>query len=126
MIWEVSGSSGALLTSVEYASKSAAGVAGASLMTVSAGSGVLGIGVLRRGSLPLSQGGTLGASSAFSSAEVALPAVIDVEPPAEFSPKYDVILILVASINPRSSTLPKSSRSVENASVNIPLPIALL
>ena len=82
----VSASSDALLTCLENASKSAAGGVGASSVTVSAGAGVLGIGVLRRGSLPLSQGGTLGASSAFSSAEGALPAVIDVEPPAEFSP----------------------------------------
>ena len=82
----VSASSGALPTSLENASRSAAGVAWASFVTVSAGSGVLDIGVLRRGSLPLSQGGTLGASSAFSSDEGDLPAVIDVEPPAEFSP----------------------------------------
>ena len=71
---------------MENASKSAAGVVGASFVTISTGSGVLGIGVLRRGSLPLSQGGTLGASSAFSSFKGALPAVIDVDPPAEFSP----------------------------------------
>ena len=113
-------------TCLENASKSAAGAAGASFVTVSAGSGVLGNGLLSRGSFALSQGGTLGASSAFSASCGALPAVIAVEPPAEFSPKYEVILILEASINPRSSTLPKSSRSVEKASVNIPLPIELL
>ena len=75
-----------MLTCLENASKSAGGGVGASFVPVSTGSCVLGIGVLRRGSLPLSQGGTLGASSAFSSSKGALPAVIDVEPPAEFSP----------------------------------------
>ena len=86
MVGDVSSSSGALLACLENASKSAAGVVDASLVAVLAGSGVLGIGVLRRGSLPLSQGGTLGASPGFSSAEGALPEVIDVEPPAAFSP----------------------------------------
>ena len=52
--------------------------------------------------------------------------MIAVAPPAEFSPKYEVILILEESIIPRSSTFPNSPRSVVKASVNIPVPIALL
>ena len=87
---------------------------------------MVGIGVDNNGSFDFSHGGVRGASIALSSSAGALPAVIAVAPPAEFSPKYEVILILEASITPRSSTLPKSSKSLVKASVNIPLPILLL
>ena len=71
-------------------------------------------------------GGIRGSSSDAVSSTGALPTLIAVDPPAEFSPKYEVILILEESIIPRSSVLPKSPRSAVNALVNIPLPIALL
>ena len=116
-------SAGAWLTCFENASKSVESVVGS--FGVGAAVGVV-TGAESSGSPDFCHGGTLGASSVFDSSIGALPTVIAVAPPAEFSPKYEVILILDASINPRSSTWPKSPRSLVNASVNMPLPIELL
>ena len=94
-------STGAWLTCFENASKSVESVVGS--VGVGASVGVV-TGAESSGSPDFCHGGTLGASSLFDSSTGALPTVIAVAPPAEFSPKYEVILILDASINPRSST----------------------
>lgn len=86
----------------------------------------VGVGADNSGSEDCCQGGVLGASPSTGSFAGAVPTVIAVVPPAEFSPKYEVILIVEASITPRSSTFPKSPKSLVKASVNIPLPTALL
>ncbi len=114
------------VTCFENASRSVVAAISSCLLTGSGalGSACDGIGADSKGSVDCCHGGIRGASSSVSIGS--LPTVIAVAPPAEFSPKYEVILILDESIIPRSSTLPKSPRSVVKASVNIPVPMALL
>ena len=115
------------VTCFENASRSVVAAISSCLLTGSGalGSACDGVGADSKGSVDCCHGGIRGASSCSVSIG-ALPTVIAVAPPAEFSPKYEVILILDESIIPRSSTLPKSPRSVVKASVNIPVPMALL
>ena len=70
-------------TCLEKASKSAAG---SGFSAVGLGFVETGAGVLSNGSLPFSQGGMRGASSVLLESCLIRPAVIVVEPPAEFSP----------------------------------------
>ena len=69
----------------------------------------------------LAQGGVRGPSSSASAASLR---IILVPPPSVFSPTYEVMTMEVGSMMPRSSTLPKSPRSVLKAPLNKLEPMA--